>query len=274
MRSGKTNELLNGASWARAGGRLDPIGDVNGDGLVDGVYLGKKVVVMLSERSEDEDLARPRPFPQMRPPSLEDLWPGVLLGKDGEKLRPVRAAPAGDLDGDGHNDLLIVLAGEKSEAVLGVSWKKRGAPLMRMERMSPDEWFSEEPALGYVTLGGIDLDGNGCDDIVLGNPSVIRDGQVVAAPGVADKSIKQVKWPAFQGAYWHVNLAGNVAMFGVSLAAFDDCDADGIPDILVGNSDWFWAGTVYRGNSLRLLSGRTGETLWAVSEDQYQELGG
>ncbi|QDV07232.1 FG-GAP repeat protein [Planctomycetes bacterium Poly30] len=274
VRSGRTNELINDRSYAQTGGRLDPIGDVNGDGLVDGVYFGKNVVLMLSVRPDPKDFTLTSPFPTRRPSTLQDLWPSAFVGPDGETLRPVGAAAAGDLDGDGRQDLLVALVGKKSECVVGLSLEKRAAPLTRAERLAPDPLFGGDPTLGYAMLGGIDLDGDGRDDFVLGNPSPLGETQVVAVPGVADKPIRQGKWPDFQGACWFENLADHTATFGVSLAAFDDADGDGIWDVLVGHSDWFWTGTVYRGNSLRLLSGRTGRALWVVTEDQYDELGG
>ncbi len=277
VRSGSTNELLDRRTLSPGVGRFDAIGDVNGDGLVDGIFFGKEVVTKLSSRSKEEDTALGSPFGQLvaRPRAIADLWPDSLAGTAKEEVRLLRAASAGDLDGDGHGDVLVITESGKTQAVIGLSFKKPGAVLFTAKRPSADPFFAEEPALGYASLGGLNLNGDACADTLLANPSDFRGrGQVVAAMGCKGTALEQhkKKWPAFEGAQWRMEMPNEPVACGLSFAAFDDIDGDGIQDVLVGNSDWIWSGTVLRVGSVRLLSGQTGEELWVVKEDAYEEL--
>lgn len=265
VRSGRTNGLLNGRSWVRSGGRFDPIGDVDGDGLMDGVYFSETVVPMLSARPEDTEPARTRLFDTKDRSTVADLWPEVFEGK-GKTVG--RAAPAGDLDGDGRNDFLFVT----SSSIFGLSFEDRSKALTRIDGLPST--FGGEESLGYVTQGGIDLDGEKGDDVIFGNTMTVFEVHVAAAPGATEKTTRQAKWPVFEGALWRSDWSDGGAMSGVSIAAFDDVDGDGTDDVLVGSSDWHWHGTVVRNGTLRLLSGRTGKEIWTATEHRYEELAG
>lgn len=270
VRSGRTNALLNGRTLVQSHGRFDPIGDVNGDGLVDGIYFSKTASPMLSTRPNAQELATAKPFDLTDRSTLRDLWPGTLTGVEGDRPTLLHAAPAGDLDGDGHRDFLITVANKKSNSIIALSFEKRSSPLTRIDR--PASRFGEGPPIGHALLGGIDLDGNRRDDLVFGNTSLLGF-QAVAAPGATEKPTRQAKWPAFDGAHWCPDWSDDGPSSGVSLAAFDDADGDGIRDVLLGSSDWFSHGSVARSGALRLLSGRTGKEIWTVTEHRYGELG-
>lgn len=269
VRSGRTNGLLNGKSWVRSGGRFDAIGDVDGDGLVDGIYFSETAVPMLSARPEDNEPAHTRLFAERNRSTVAELWPEVF---EGETQTVVRAAPAGDLDGDGRNDFLVGTASKKASSIIALSFEDRSKALTRIEGVGRGIFGDE--TLGYATLSGIDIDGNGRCDVVLGNTITVFEVHVLAAPGSTEEPTRQAKWPEFEGSLWRSDWSDGGATSGVAIAAFQDADGDGAGDVLVGSSDWHWHGTVLRNGTLRLLSGRTGEEIWTVTEHRYEELAG
>lgn len=271
VRSGRTNTLLNGRTWVRAGGRFDPIGDVDGDGLMDGVYVGKAAVLMLSARpdgdDQDEALERIQLFGAKNRQTMQDLWPAVF-GAEG--LTISRAAAAGDLDGDGRKDLLVATKKGGAGSIVGLSNHDRSKVLMRSYGAKP--LFGGSGTLGYSMLGGVNLDGKQGDEVVFGSPTT-PFGVVVVVASAGAAMARPAKGPDFKGAVWNAKWSDGGATSGVSLAAFDDMDGDRIADVLVGSSDWYWHGTVVPNGTLRLLSGRTGKEIWTVTEQRYAELG-
>lgn len=266
VRSGRTNTLLNGKTRVKEGGRFDPIGDVDGDGLVDGVYFSKAAALMLSARPEEGALERIQLFGPTNRKTLPELWPDIL----GEKgLTITRAVPAGDLDGDGHRDFLVATKNGRAGTILGLTNVDRSVILMRSDGLKP--LFGGEGTLGYSMIGGIDLDDDVGDDVVFGVPTGAFNVGVVASSG--EGTTRQAKGPQFKGAVWDSDWTDGGATSGVSLAAYPDMNGDGVPDVLVGSSDWYWHGTVNANGTLRLLSGSNGEEIWAVTEQRYKALG-
>ena len=191
----------------------------------------------------------------------------LAIGDEGEG-----AAPAGDLDGDGRNDFLVGTASKKASSIIALSFEDRSKALTRIEGVGRGIFGDE--TLGYATLSGIDIDGNGRCDVVLGNTITVFEVHVLAAPGSTEEPTRQAKWPEFEGSLWRSDWSDGGATSGVAIAAFQDADGDGAGDVLVGSSDWHWHGTVLRNGTLRLLSGRTGEEIWTVTEHRYEELAG
>jgi len=155
-------------------------------------------------------------------------------------------AAAGDVDGDGVGDLVVGAphadVGGPSTGTVSVYSGQGGALLLQLHGDSPGA------RLGAAVVGLGDLDGDGHADLALGAPM----GDPPAG------SVRLVSGGTGALLWTRAGVAPGDS-FGASLAALEDANGDGVPEILVGapfdDGDGWNAGAVY------LLSGRDGTTL-------------
>ncbi len=157
----------------------------------------------------------------------------------GEQLRLTS-----DFDGDGIQEVEVAYSYPEEYDIRsgrdGRLHRKRGAGVL--------------PAPGESLA---DLDGDGhLDHIGVGSPEPFTV-TLVARSGAG-------------GELWTVELYDGGATSSASLAATTDHDADGVPDILVGTTDWFDHGRISPTGMVRLLSGKTGAELWKLHEKDLQ----
>jgi len=160
----------------------------------------------------------------------------VFTGPAAEDLFGWRARGAGDVNGDGFDDVIVGasqndLAGDEA----GAAWIYSGAdgsPLYALTAESARDRF------GRAVSGMGDINGDGFGDFVVSasynDGGGIDSGRVhvfLAGPGPYPKSL------AAQAALY--NLTGEAAgdWFGSAVAAVRDLDGDGIRDLLVGASN-------------------------------------
>ena len=140
-----------------------------------------------------------------------------------------------------------------------LSLAKTGEALWSIERPLPSPGF-EERCTGYASAAPGDLDGDGHADLVM----------VEGVKGFTDR-VSAFSLTLGSRLWEHVpelvNLQDMLASH--SLAPFADHDGDGAVDVLVGTSHWHLSGPVPGGGTVKLLSGRTGKTIWSVVEDRY-----
>jgi hypothetical protein len=135
-------------------------------------------------------------------------------------------AGAGDVDGDGYDDVVIGADGYDSYTgralvYLGGAAGPAATPATTVVGEYPFDQF------GLSVAGVGDLDGDGYDDIVIGAPfATTFEGRAYvymgSAAGVAASPVMTWSGTAAYGA------------FGVSLAGVGDVDADGHADIVIG----------------------------------------
>ncbi len=124
----------------------------------------------------------------------------------------------------------------------------------------------ESEYLGQSLAGGVDLDGDGCDDYAIGVPGAKYigphlTGEVRVHSGSTGALLFTVVGDAIADAT------------AVGLAMTGDLDGDGTPDLVTSGAGDYASGQFYNG-AVRAASGRNGKTLWVVvGESSSTELG-
>ena len=164
-------------------------------------------------------------------------------------------AGRGDGDGDGIPDVLIGAPFEHSCSGVyqpGTAYLfsgRSGELLRRWEGVSSRESF------GHSVSWTGDLDGDGCDDVLIGAPYANPNGVVWAGSAYVYSSRSRQLLYRFDGE--------PDSFFGSSVAGIGDADADGFPDLLVGASQTRVAGMNLAGSAY-LYSGATGRLVHRV----------
>ncbi|HKB14684.1 MAG TPA: VCBS repeat-containing protein, partial [Planctomycetota bacterium] len=161
-------------------------------------------------------------------------------------------AGAGDLDGDGHADVLVGLPGTApgSGVFAGRARVYSGSTGAVLLQWAGDELYE---GFGSAVAGLGDANGDGIPDVAIGAPA--RDNPPLQ--GVGRVSV----FSGANGSLLH-QWDGVVAWesFGASVAAAGDFDADGRADVVVG-APGSYAGVAGGGRAL-VFSGATGGALY------------
>jgi hypothetical protein len=171
----------------------------------------------------------------------------VLSGTSAYQAFGHSIAAAGDLDGDGIQDMLVgaptfypYLA--TSAAFVGIYSGASGAPLLVV---SPNPMNGD--GLGRSVSGGVDSSGDGVADLVVGAPF---DGGNLGAVHLFSGASGATIWSVFgsfqSGMGWDVDLPGDV-------------DGDGVPDVASGAPGLALPGRIF------VLSGTGGQVLLTFS---------
>jgi len=137
-----------------------------------------------------------------------------------------RVAGAGDVNGDGFDDLLVgsPLSSPNNRIDSGSAFVFSGADHRLLWRFDGGKQFAR---LGFSVTGAGDVDGDGFDDLLAGAPKERPNGVSSAGSSFL-----------FSGATGAqiLRLDGTVAggYFGWSVGGAGDVDGDGVPDLIVG----------------------------------------
>ncbi len=257
---------------SRAGTSVAGAGDVDGDGF-DDILVGGR---LYSNGETDEGrvlLFRGGTViadgtPANAAASFEGNRAVAHLGID--------VAGAGDVNGDGFDDILLgaewytetlVREGAAFLYLGGPAGIASGDPSTADAKLFGDQVDAQ---LGAHVAAAGDVNGDGFDDIVLGVPyydAPLMDGGTAlvyfgSATGIASGG------PGAASAILEGDEAG--ARFGESVAAVGDANGDGIDDLLVGASR-FDSGSIDEGVALLFLGSASGFAS-AAATDAYQRL--
>ncbi|MGC9399613.1 MAG: SdrD B-like domain-containing protein [Anaerolineae bacterium] len=183
----------------------------------------------------------------------------VVTGTVGDRFGAA-VAPAGDVNADGYDDLLIGAPGADGEADdEGRAYLYYGAPsgLTWMPVWQADPTDAEAAQFGKAVGGAGDVNGDGYDDLIIGAPTLTT---TVAAEGRAYVYHGATAGPGSNPAWTLDPVDEAAAHFGAAVGAAGDVDDDGYADVIVGApgaNDGVTdqgAAYVYRGSSTGLSS--------------------
>lgn len=255
--SGRTGESLALQHHVGSHTQLWLGADRNGDGLADGVLVGEELALLLSDgymrgmsNTVSPTMSKQSPvalYPKNRRIPLKSLagknWPSSLVGFK-------FIFDAGDLDGDGLEDLLIHDSRKTHLGFLALSW---AAPEIAMYRLPTTDVDTGWCKLDYVVARVKQLDGGQAPDLVLCDNFCFMSSRVRAHSGEKGDLL------------WEANLLDLGGPTFVSLAPMPDLNGDGIDEVLVGMHDPVAHGPLWEGR-LQALSGATGKVLWRIEE--------
>lgn len=161
----------------------------------------------------------------------------------------------GDVDGDGHADVLVGAPGTAGGSGRAVLFSGRhGGVLLEF----PGEDAGDR--LGTSVSVGGDVDGDGIADLALGAPAGTPPTGAVEVRSGADGSVLHL---------WTGSDVGE--RFGQAVAFVGDADADGFPDVLIGAPQADGAG--FNAGRVALRSGRDGSLLQGMDGAPWDLLG-
>lgn len=220
-------------------GELFHVGDVTGDGAIDLCFFANKGITIVPSDGKGG-------FSQEESLSPVD--------------QPIQAATVGDLNGDGHPDLILATA----DQVVTVIWRKTGFKTVGRLNLGKGVW----------NLWTADLDGDGHMDVLVevsngysdflvipgdGKGGLLRVGGAFVVPDAPYRNVwfsdlngdgrTDIVFPAFSGARCRIYLNGGTPR-GVSIysspgkpLAAGDLDGNGNKDIVIGTENGigvFW----------------------------------
>jgi hypothetical protein len=234
-------------------------------GLDEGEFLGTSVARAGDENGDGyADVVIGAPFAKSGA-----LYVGrvlVLAGQSGELIRQHLGAAAGDqfgrsvagagdVDGDGVDDILVGAPGSDAGAVnAGRAYVYSGLTGAQLHVFTG---AAAHDAFGSSVAGAGDVDGDGRADLVVGaplaDPHGLSSGTVRVLSGASGGTLLLVQ--------------GNVAYaeFGRAVAGAGDVNADGRPDLLAGAP--YDASTGIVTGSVRVISGLDGGALMVLRGD-------
>jgi hypothetical protein len=222
-----------GGIQAHFGAAVSTAGDVNGDGYSD-VLVG-----------EPEPYFYPTPSSPPASKGLVSVFMGsptglsitsaLTLHGGGISSRFGSAvAPAGDVNGDGFGDAIVGSQRNTNQGFAGVF---TGSPA---GLSAVPAWFQQRNTVGgygSAVAGAGDVNGDGFDDVIVGEPDFVsggcRTGRAFLYLGSSQGLSTTPAWTKLGDSQCQ---SLNYTQFGVSVASAGDVNHDGYADILVGGS--------------------------------------
>lgn len=181
-------------------------------------------------------------------------------------------AAAGDVNGDGYDDLVIGAPGatRTPSAEVGAAYVIFGRDGFGSRRVSLEDVIRggrdipgflvsgsrADSRTGFSVASAGDVNGDGLDDLVIGAPdrpllatNGFADGSAYVVLGSRERATVDVRWlERAEGTRALFAIQGaNRGSFGYSVASAGYFDSDGLPDVLLGAPDYYPNGPPYSG---------------------------
>ena len=212
--------------FATFGTSVSSAGDVNGDGF-DDIIIGAPYY----SNGESFEGAVFIYLGSIDGPSI--IADFVIESGQSESSFGLSVASAGDINGDGYDDILIGAPDfDNGESDEGVVFLHLGSPL---GPSLTHDWMAESDQPYYTSFGNSvssagDINNDGFDDVIIGAPGfdnpTINEGLVFAYYGSEDGLSSTPDWVAEQN-----QISSN---FGYSVSEAGDINGDNYDDILIG----------------------------------------
>lgn len=242
---GSTLWTLSGNSGEYLGFATLPLGDVDQDGFVD--FLAT---------SANPPLGNPNGYGVTLYSGATRSPIYTILGDASEGLG-ASLVPLGDLDLDGFDDF-AASEGDIVQKGIHVFSGKAGTLLYLIPPPS-----DSSPTFGHACAGGGDVDGDGFNDLVIGDYFAVPGGKVLGAAWVHSAKSGTLLYELIG--------VGQTSEFGYSVALIHDVDQDGLADVAVG-APLEHSGTQDSGH-VHVYSGKFGSPLLDVSVPRYDHFG-
>ena len=246
---------------------LSSAGDVNGDGI-DDLLLGTSVGVAGSAHAAKAYVIYGRTGSDRGAVSLDNLNASdgfIIQGRANQNSADMHVSAAGDVNGDGLDDLILgaqygnigASGGGESYVVYGRAGASRGT--ISLPDLAARDGFVLHAATpgdmaGRSVAGAGDINGDGLDDILIGASAAAHAGLAAGAvyiiygqSGAARPALNLSNLGAASG----FAVQGEAAhdLMGISVAVAGDLNGDGIDDMIFGapgnDQDGTGAGRAY-----------------------------
>ncbi|MBK7874257.1 MAG: FG-GAP repeat protein [Planctomycetes bacterium] len=220
---------------AHFGGDLEHVGDVNGDGLSD--------LAVCTSASGVAGFARVYAGTSNPSPGAP-LWSMTAAGLAAFGVLPTHfdylgnsphVGGAGDVDGDGYDDLLLGCGFYELNGVPGRAFLFRGGP---SGPSTVPVWSATGPvseaSFGLMPRSAGDLNGDGLSDVIIGDPHYSDGSSGAVLVYISNPQALPTLLPTSPSQILTSPSAG--AFFGGSRGSMScgDVDGDAIPDVIVG----------------------------------------
>lgn len=199
-RSGRVLHRFDGEQYHRVGIDVAGVGDVNADGMPDFAFVA---------RHWEEGLV------------------SIRSGRDGSELHlieqviPRRIRGLGDIDGDGHDDIVVSAFRYSNDPHISIVSGRTGE--VRLIR-SPGGWWEE--GFGYSLAGGVDVTGDQVPDLLVASHHVRWTQRLVyVLSGATLEIVNTILDPRWNSDY---------GAFGVRVE-FGDVNGDGAFEVLIAD---------------------------------------
>ena len=230
------------------GSSVSGAGDVDGDGF-DDVIVGA---------------------PEADPGGLSAAGSAfVYSGATGSLLRQIDGAVAfdflggsvsgaGDVDGDGFDDVILGAIQAESSAIVntGSAFVHSGATGAVIWRF---DGSATQDLMGQSVAGAGDVNGDGLGDLIVGAMPMFSGGILLAGSAFVYDG-------ATGGLIWRFDGTAGYERLGSSVSGAGDVDRDGFDDLLVGAPGTGSSGSEVDAGAAHVYSGATGLLLWLFDD--------